>query len=207
LYEFYKSHPEFENLLVTLLRTYEGIFDYPSFISESQLARLLRREEKEIKESLKKAAAFNIIHYSPQNDEPQLILKKNRVAADNLTFDLHSYQQRKERFVRRMQKMKEYVKADECRSRFINIYFGDEAAKPCGVCDHCLRLKATTISAEEFDAIKNSIFALLSNTSLDLPQLLSKLNGTSKEKARSVLNFLQAEQKITVNQKGQISLN
>jgi hypothetical protein len=35
---------------------------------------------------------------------------------------------------------------------------------------------------------------------------LVKLNGINKEKARSVLNFLQAEQKISINEKGEISL-
>jgi hypothetical protein len=37
--------------------------------------------------------------------------------------------------------------------------------------------------------------------------LLQKLKGTNKEKARSVLNFLQAEQKLSMNEKGELSLN
>ena len=38
LYQFQESHPEYEPLLTTLLRTYEGIFGFPAFISENLLA-------------------------------------------------------------------------------------------------------------------------------------------------------------------------
>src|SRR4029078_2951060 len=49
LYEFQNSHPEFEELTTTLLRTYGGILDFPAFISENLLARLLKKDESEIK--------------------------------------------------------------------------------------------------------------------------------------------------------------
>lgn len=205
LYQFYEAHPELEALLTALLRTYEGIFDYPSFISENLLARVLRKEEKEINDALKKAAAFHILQYTPQNDEPQLIFKKNRVATEHLSFNLKLYEKRKTLFIQRAQKMRDYVNITACRSQFINLYFGDRESMPCGICDQCLRAKTRHLSSAEFDTIKNNVLKHLTNASMSLPDLLAKLNGIPKEKARSVINFLQAEQKITTDQKGRLS--
>jgi ATP-dependent DNA helicase RecQ len=102
--------------------------------------------------------------------------------------------------------MIDYVHTKECRSNFINHYFGDSDIKSCGVCDNCLQLKASHLTTKEFEKIKNSIHTALSTKSLASAVLLENLNGINKEKARSVLNFLQAEQKISINEKGEISL-
>jgi ATP-dependent DNA helicase RecQ len=91
LYEFQKSHPQHEEILTYLLRTYEGIFDFPGFISELLIAKLLKKDEAEIKKQLKTIASFGIIQYIPQNTEPQIIFRKNRVAAEHLAFNLMQY--------------------------------------------------------------------------------------------------------------------
>ena len=206
LYQFQKSHPDFEPLLTILLRTYEGIFDFPAFISENLLGRLLKQEEEKIKQDLKKIAAFRIIEYLPQNDSPFILFKKNRVPTEELTINLQLYKKRKEAFISRVKKMTDYVTTKNCRSNFINLYFGDDTIKNCGVCDNCLRAKSTQITTEEFEKIREGIQAALSAKNLAPTLLLEKLSGVNKEKARSVLNFLQAEQKITITEKGEISL-
>lgn len=206
LYQFQDSHPEYEPLLTTLLRTYEGIFDFPAFISENLLSRLMEQEEEKIKEILKKIAAFRIIEYIPQNDASFILFKKNRVGTEALTINLNLYKKRREAFINRAKKMIDYVHTKECRSNFINYYFGDSAVKSCGVCDNCLQLKASHLTTEEFEKIKTSIHTALSGEKLVTAALFTKLNGINKEKARSVLNFLQAEQKILINEKGEICL-
>ena len=109
-------------------------------------------------------------------------------------------------FISRVKKMTDYVTTKNCRSNFINLYFGDDTIKNCGVCDNCLRAKSTQITTEEFEKIREGIQAALSAKNLAPTLLLEKLSGVNKEKARSVLNFLQAEQKITITEKGEISL-
>jgi ATP-dependent DNA helicase RecQ len=115
LYDFQKSYPQHENLLTTLLRTYEGIFDYPGFISENLIARLLKKEEIDIKLQLKTIASFGIIQYVPQNNEPQIIFRKNRVAAEELSFNLMPYYKRRDVFVARAKQMIGYIETTSCR--------------------------------------------------------------------------------------------
>ena len=206
LYQFEDSHPEYEPLLTCLLRTYEGVFDFPAFISENLLSQLVPMEEEKVKQDLSRLTAFRVIEYIPQNDAPYILLKKNRVATEALTINLDLYKKRKEAFIERVKKMIAYVYTKDCRSIFINHYFGDGATKTCGICDNCLRVKATHLTTEEFEKIKTKIHGALSAKGLASVTLLEKLSGINKEKAWSVLNFLQAEQKIIVNEKGEISL-
>jgi ATP-dependent DNA helicase RecQ len=207
LYQFEESHPEYEPLLTILLRTYEGIFDFPAFISENLLARLLRQEEDQIKEQLKKLTAYHILEYIPQNDSPFIVYRKNRVPTERLTINLQLYKKRQEAFIERVNKMIQYTETKNCRSIYINEYFGDHSIEACGICDSCLKAKTTDLTHEEFEKITMNIQSELSASKLTVNALFEKLKGTNKEKARSVLNFLQAEQKISMNEKGELSLN
>jgi ATP-dependent DNA helicase RecQ len=207
LHEFEKIHPQHEALLTTMLRTYGGIFDYPAFISENLLSRLLRKDEEEIKRSLREIAAYHIIQYTPLNDEPQIIFRKNRVPANELTMDLTGYHKRKEAFIRRVNTMIAYTGTTNCRSNFINQYFGDQGNKPCGICDNCLKKKAGTLSTREFDKIATAIEEHLSQSSLTLKELLEKLHPVQKEKVAKAIQFLQSEQKITTDEHGCLMLS
>ncbi len=206
LYAFQQSQPQLEPLSTLLLRTYEGIFDFPVFISENLLARLSRKKEEEIKQQLQQLAAYRVVSYTPQTDEPQLIFRKNRVPAKDLLMNLHLYHQRKEAFAARVEKMLAYIQNPACRSTFISHYFGDSNSEPCRICDNCLRPQKTILSSEEFQNIHQSILQHLQQQPLHTQELLSALNGIAKEKAWSVIHYLQAEQKIEVDAGGRIQL-
>ncbi len=206
LYEFYKSHPVHENLLTSLLRTYEGIFDYPSFISEKLIAKILKKEEADIETQLKTISAFGVINYMPRNEEPQIIFRKNRVPAGELSFNLMQYYKRRDVFIARTKKMIAYTNNIYCRSFFISEYFGDATAKACGVCDNCLRLKATELSVEEFENISSLVLTALSKSALTVDELLLHLPALKKEKLWKVIDFLQAEGKLRVDGLGRLGL-
>jgi ATP-dependent DNA helicase RecQ len=202
LYEFYRNHPEYENLLTTLLRTYEGIFDFPVFISEALLVKLLKEDDKQIKTMLQKITGYGIIRYTPQNDTPQIIFRKNRVATNDLKINLTAYNRRKEIFIQRVKTMVAYMQLTFCRSRFISQYFDDEQARECGICDNCLGRKQSLLSSEEFTYIAAAIKSELATKQLTAEQLLMALSSIKREAAWKVLQFLQAEKKISVNSNG-----
>ena len=206
LNDFLQVHPQHENLLTTLLRTYGGIFDFPVAVSESTVAKLVRRTENEVHEDLKKLTALRIIDYAPQSDAPQVIFRKHRVAAADLTMNLQQYEKRKEAYTARVQKMLEYIKSTSCRSTIINTYFGDAATAPCGICDNCLQAKNTTLSAEEFETIYGLIKNKLNVQPVTASVLLQSLNGVQKEKAWKVIYFLQAEKKLYADAHGLLKL-
>jgi ATP-dependent DNA helicase RecQ len=205
LYQFQQSYPQYEPLLTTLLRTYEGIFDYPVFVTEKNIAYLLRKTEEEVKQLLKTVTAFRILKYIPQNDAPQIIFKKHRVRVEDLFLDLSQYEKRKAVFMERVEKMINYTHITDCRSQYINTYFGDANTKPCSICDNCLKSKTTPLSKEEFTDIHEKIRTELQSGRL-LPDLLIKRLSIGKEKAWQVLTFLQAEHEISIDKDGQLFL-
>ena len=197
-----------DNIIKTLLRAYEGIFDQPAPISEKMMAGLLKIDYEEVKKQLHLLHTMGIIAYQPQKDTPQLFLSINRIKAEDVRIDMAAYIKRKEQFQRRMKQMLEFVDGNTaCRSQVIGFYFGDEKIKACGICDNCLRQKASILSKEEFETLHHRIINLIKLEPLHTKDLLLKLNGVKKEKAWKVIEFLQAENKISVNKTGLVSLN
>lgn len=207
LYEFEKVHPELEPMIKALLRAYEGIFHHPAAISEMLLAGLLKKDVTRIKKELAQLQNFKLIEYAPQKDNPQIVLLRNRIKAEELTINMQAYNKRKEKFYLRLKEIIHFVKEKAaCRSRIIGTYFGDDAVRPCGICDNCLRVKAVAMSKEEFDNINHLILNTVKYESLHSRDLLLKLNSIKKEKAWKVIDFLQAENKIDLDKNGWIRM-
>lgn len=205
---FEKENPALDELIKTLLRAYEGIFDQPASISEKMIAGLMKKDFEIIKKQLILLEQNGIIEYQPQKDSPQLFVLRNRIKAEDITIDMIAYNKRKEQFQKRMKQMLFFINENLiCRSRIIGSYFGDEKLKACGICDNCLRQKATTLSKEEFESLHHRIINIIKYESLHTKDLMLKLNGIKKEKAWKVVEFLQAENKIKVDKSGLISMN
>jgi ATP-dependent DNA helicase RecQ len=206
LEEFQKAHPEHDQLLTTLLRTYGGIFDYPAFISEMVIARLLRREESDIRSQLQVIASFGILQYTPQNDEARIVFQKHRVPSNELEFKWEPYQKRKELFLSRVAAMIGYIRTGSCRSQYISSYFGEATPRACGICDECLRKKAMPLTTEEFESITALIRQRLTQQEMTPRELVEGISHIKKEKAWKVIEFLQAEQKIECDGRGLLRL-
>ena len=207
LYEFEESNPSLEPLIKALLRTYEGIYDVPVSIHEKTLVFLLRKEQDDIIKQLKILDANAIIEYLPQKDSPQLYFLRRRVKAEDLVIDMVSYKKRKQQYKERIAAMLRYIReTKQCRSQYIAAYFGDEAVRECGICDNCLNKQDNALTAEEFKQIHQRMVNIIGGDTITAEELLHQFKDTKKEKVWQVLNFLQAEHKVLVNEKGDISI-
>jgi ATP-dependent DNA helicase RecQ len=207
LYQFEKDYPPLEPLVKTLLRSYEGIFEYPVSISENVIARLLNKEIEEIKTQLTSLHHHRIIEYTSQKDTPQLFFIRSRIKADDVSLDRKTFNSRKENYTTRVNAMIDYIhERAECRSKMIASYFGDNKVTSCSICDNCLQQKTIRLSKEEFDHINDRIVNSVGGNSIQTKDLLQQLAGINKQKAWRVLNFLQAENKIEMDDAGWIRL-
>jgi ATP-dependent DNA helicase RecQ len=205
LYQFETIYPALEPLVKALLRTYEGIFDQPTNINEKALAGLLRKEEQDITGDLKRLQGYKIIEYEPMKDTPQLYLLMDRVRAEDLKIKGSDFEKRKKHYIERINSQLKYVyEKEECRSQYLASYFGDNSTRPCGICDNCLNRKKKEVAGTEFEQIHQLIIAAVSAQSLVAKELLQKLPDIGKEKLWEVLEFLQAENKIQINDRGEV---
>jgi ATP-dependent DNA helicase RecQ len=205
LHEFETSHPDLENLVKYLLRTYEGIFDNVVSINEKLLSRLTKLSMDELRLQLQKLQAFGILNYQPQKETPQIYFSLNRAPADHLTFDHEQYNKRKQQYKLRVQAMFKYVRLDNsCRSEYIGRYFGDAQMKKCDQCDNCLRQKKVSLTEQEFTRISERIFQNVADQGTEINQLLNNLAGLKKANIWKVLDHLQAEKMLLVDSTGTI---
>jgi len=148
LYLFQKSNPALVPLIEALLRNYPGVFDYPTVIYERQLASLIRMDEAQVAVLLQQMDRSALISYQPQASLPQVRLLQPRVRMENLRIDYRNLLLRKEECIKRVTQMITYLEqTTECRSQFINRYFGDVQALPCGICDVCTARQRSTTGA------------------------------------------------------------
>ena len=207
LEDFEKQFPSFEKLIKGLLRSYEGIFDYPATIYETELARFIKKSTEEVKKELKQLQHYGIVAYDAQKDTPQLSLRINRMYADSFIINLDNYNERKNNFETRVKAITEFItNTIKCRSQIIGNYFNDHAIKRCGICDNCINLKSLRMSKEEFEKIALYILEWSEQHSGEMKELIESGKPFKKEKICKVLDYLQSEKKIAVSREGKISL-
>ena len=203
LTEFENRYPKLEPICKGLLRSYEGIFDFPSTIYEAQLSKFAGLEISLLKNGLKELNDHGIIIYTPQKDKPQISLLQNRMYRDNYKINSANYLKRKENYEKRIKAITEYINTSNvCRSKLIAAYFSPDPIKSCGICDNCINAKATNTSMDEFEKISGKIIHRIEQSPVSMDQLFHFLEGARKEKVWEIVNFLQAERKIGVDKEG-----
>ena len=206
LYQFEKENEALDPLIKLLLRSYEGIFDMPIAVYEKQLAGRMKKEIAQIPQMLATLHRFHVIRYEPQKENPQLYLLQSRVRSEDLTINQVNYKKRKALYEQRLQDFIQYTEnTKDCRSVITGNYFGDNNMLPCGICDNCLQQKKTTLTAADFNHIKQCIEKTLTNGPVATTVLLQELKNIQKEKIWQVIEFLQAEKKIAINEDGLVA--
>lgn len=207
LNDFESAQPEYAETVKSLLRSYDGIFDFPAFINERDLSALAGINKESLLQNLNDLAAFGIIQYTAQKEKPQIYFLKNRVRTDELFINQKNIRKRKEAYEKRLQAMIHFCKlSDECRSAAIGQYFNGEHLRPCGICDNCIRENNSVLSREEFNAISSEIKNTMKKKAVTLQEIFDILSSVKRNKIKTVLKFLQEEETVTVNQEGSIKL-
>ncbi|MES2849902.1 MAG: ATP-dependent DNA helicase RecQ [Bacteroidota bacterium] len=203
--ELENHQPVFDNLIKAILRSYEGVFDFPANINEAHLAKFAGQNREVIIQQLQQLNQLGIISYTAQKEKPQIVLLQNRMYADSFVIKLDDYLERKRLFEERVKAMNKYaLDQHECRSKQIAIYFNAPIEKNCGICDNCINKQAINISKEEFESISETILAAVNNNAVAINDIFHNLTKTRKEKFWKVLDYLQSEEKVIVNKEGKL---
>ena len=202
LEELEKTHPDAELYIKFLLRSYGGIFDVPTAISEKQIAQTLKKDIVRVKKVLTWLNDKRIIVYDPQKDTPQIQFLYNRVVTDNLTINTTNYNERKKTLQQQIAAIVQYVhNRDDCHAQIIARYFDDFKAPACGICDNCLeKKKKGNISKDDFSVLNERIMMAVSNAPLTIKELMTELQITDEAKVWKLIDHLIAEKEIEMNE-------
>jgi ATP-dependent DNA helicase RecQ len=207
LAEFEIQHPEMEDIIKGLLRSYEGIFDYPCTIYESMLAKFLKLPITEIILQLKKLQQYHIIKYNQVSEKPQVFLIKNRMYADDFKINTQNVLERKENFRTKINAIIAFATdKKKCRSKLIAAYFGDNDVPDCKICDNCIAKQDEGLSTDLFKQLSDKIITLLKEEPLQVNKLLKKLKPANENNIWKVIDYLTAEKILFTDSDKKITL-
>lgn len=194
------TYPALDTLCKTMLRTYQGIYERPTGIAEKQLAFLVKKELSQLTAELWQLQQLGIIVYHPRKETPQVFFPVDRIKTEDLSLNNARYAERKKRFEKSVNSMLHYAQEQQqCRSRILGGYFGDESLLDCGICDNCLAKKQTALSSAALAGLEERVLRLLTTKPLSTAALLQQLSDVEKETARKVIDRLLAEEKIQMD--------
>ena len=145
LYRLSNNSETEEQVIVTLLRCYGGLFSDYCFIDESLIAQQTGMTQADVYLTLKQLSHKHILSFIPRKRTPYIRYTQRRVDTEHMTIPKEIYEDRKQQFVKRIEAMTAYATAGEtCRSRMLLAYFGEDAGHDCGQCDVCLQNGGST---------------------------------------------------------------
>ena len=125
-------------LLETLMRSYTGLFSYPVSIDEDYVAQKCDVTVSQLRQLLYGLSINHVIKYIPADRADVIFILHDRLHEGNVNLSPKRYEMLRNAFHERMETMLSYAaEQDECRSRFLLRYFGQEKSEDCGRCDLC----------------------------------------------------------------------
>ncbi|MEZ4837896.1 ATP-dependent DNA helicase RecQ [Flavobacterium sp.] len=135
-------NPTEEQIIVSFLRTYPGIYDYPTAVNLSLIARKSNRPVEEVETVLMRLKEKNIVDFTAKTNDATVTF--NEVREDDRTINRVSKYLEKQNDLKKEQiaSVFDYVtNHDSCKSRFILNYFGEKNTSNCGICSYCIAKK------------------------------------------------------------------
>ena len=134
------SLSEKENdVVISLLRNYGGLFTDYGYVDESYIAQEAGLDRNQTYMVLVNLSKKRIIDFIPRKSIPLISYKRDRVDGSDVILDKSVYEERNEQFQKSINSVINYAQNDRvCRSRQLLYYFGEKKSVDCEQCDVCL---------------------------------------------------------------------
>ena len=127
------------NVVISLLRNYGGLFTDYGYVDESYIAQEAGLDRNQTYMVLINLSKKRIIDFIPRKSIPLISYKRDRVDGSDVILDKSVYKERKEQFQKSINSVINYAQNDRvCRSRQLLYYFGEKKSVDCEQCDVCL---------------------------------------------------------------------
>ena len=190
LYKTLHQDKKTDDIIQAILRSYTGLFADFSYINEALIATRASVTQQEVYDTLIGLSHYRIVKYIPHKKTPLVVFTQTREDLKYVVIPQSAYEERKQRFEGRIQRVLEYIKEDKrCRSRMLLDYFGEKESTDCGCCDVCLAKNSSGLSNHEFNTIKNAIEKAANTSPQEVNKLVESLPHPT-EKSITVIRFL-----------------
>jgi ATP-dependent DNA helicase RecQ len=167
-------NPHQEVLIVTILRTYPGIYEIPAALNLVFIAKKAQTTQEVVTGVLEQLHKKEIISYKASGNDSTIVF--NEVREDERTINRVSkfLAIQNDLKTKQLESILKYVALkDACKSKLILAYFGEEKKENCGICSYCITLKKRPLKVI---STTNLIISALENNALD-SRSLEKITG------------------------------
>jgi len=197
LYKFQIANKYYDNLLKLLLRSYANLFYNYVIINEQEIATRFNVPIEEILRLLNKLVQLEIVKYSPKNNNSQITYLKARKDTEKLYLDENKWEERKKYEQEKLDKITNYISDKEnCRSKMLLHYFGEQESNKCGKCDFCINEKRQKIKDTEYQKIKNEMQGVLEDKELTIEEICVLMPNYREQQLISIIQYLFDNDKI-----------
>jgi ATP-dependent DNA helicase RecQ len=191
LYKFQIASPTFDTFIKLLLRSYSALFDNFVKINEFDLAKKINSSRDETIKKLNYLHQHKVITYIPQNEAAQITFERERIDSKDIFISNENYKLLKQRALTRMEAVINYAESsNQCRSRILLSYFGENNVDRCNQCDVCLDENKKTLHNDEFENISTQIKELLAVHPLSIINLVNSLTEGNEDKRIRTIQWL-----------------
>ena len=196
-------NPNEEPIILSLLRTYPGIYESQTAINLSLIAKKASCEEAIIHSILEKLQGLDIIDYHKKNNDATIIF--NEVREDERTINRVSkyLENQNKQKVAQFESVLNYVnEKNVCKSKLILDYFGEKAASDCGICSYCISKETKSIDSS---MISEKIIGLLKIQDMSSREIQKLTKNTEDDVIFALQNLLE-NNKIAVKPNNKYTL-
>jgi len=196
-------NPNDEEIILTILRTYPGIYDMPTAFNLSLIAKKSNPDEKKVLTLLQKLKEKEIIDYTAKNNDATITF--NEIREDDRTINrvskyLEAQNQLK---TQQLQAVLNYIKEkNRCKNKLLLRYFGEVVTEDCGICSYCI---STSKGKNDTSSLSDKIIELLSKQELNSRDI-QKLTQYDKDDVIFALQYLMENNTIIIKPNNLYSL-
>jgi ATP-dependent DNA helicase RecQ len=196
-------NPHEEPIILSLLRTYPGIYESQTAINLPLMVKKSNCEETLILSTFEKLQQLEIIDYHKKTNDATIIF--NEVREDERTINRVSkyLENQNKQKIAQFESVLHYTNDKKvCKSKLILEYFGEKTENDCGICSYCITKKR---KPSDNSPIAEKILALLKIQDLNSREI-QKLTKISEDDIIFALQNLLENNKIAIKSNNKYSL-
>ncbi|MCF8321590.1 MAG: RecQ family ATP-dependent DNA helicase [Flavobacterium sp.] len=196
-------NPNEEPAILSILRTYPGIYETKTAVNISLIAKKSDCEESFVFTVLEKLYQLNVIEYHKKNNDSSLIF--NEIREDERTINRvvkYLEAQNKQKIIQFNSVLDFINDSKSCKNKLVLSYFGETSETDCGICSFCISQKNT--STDTF-LISEKIIELLKKEDLS-SRKIQMLTKNSQDTIIFALQNLLENDTIIIKPNNQYSL-
>ena len=164
LIRYMSLNPNDEEIILTVLRTYPGIYDMQTAFNSTLIAKKSNSTEKQVLSLLQKLNEKQVIDLIAKNNDATITF--NEVREDERTINRvskHLEAQNKLKSEQLQAVLYYSTETKSCKQKLLMQYFGETITTECGICSYCIsknkkKQNPETISEKIIDLLKMQDF-------------------------------------------------